>query len=99
MPKIFIVLRQGHTPSPQLAESIFSFLRSRLAAYKRVRRLEFANLPKTVSGKIRRVELRQGEIRRRAANERGEWEFFEEDFLGPAQGDDARAGVARDDVG
>jgi acetyl-CoA synthetase len=99
VPKIFIVLRQGHTPSPQLAESIFSFLRSRLAAYKRIRRLEFANLPKTVSGKIRRVELRQSEIRRRAANERGEWEFFEEDFLGTGQGDDARAGVGRDEIG
>lgn len=82
VPKIFVVLRQGHTPSRQLAESIFSFLRSRLAAYKRIRRLEFADLPKTVSGKIRRVELRQSELRRRAANERGEWEFFEEDFLG-----------------
>jgi acetyl-CoA synthetase len=86
VPKIFIVLRQGHTPSPQLAESIFSFLRSRLAAYKRIRRLEFADLPKTVSGKIRRVELRQSELRRRAANERGEWEFFEEDFLGASDG-------------
>jgi acetyl-CoA synthetase len=99
VPKIFVVLRQGHTPSPELAESIFAFLRLRLAAYKRIRRLEFASLPKTVSGKIRRVELRQSEIRRRAANERGEWEFFEEDFLGTGQGDDARAGVGRDEIG
>jgi Acyl-coenzyme A synthetases/AMP-(fatty) acid ligases len=81
VPKIFVVLRQGHTPSPQLAESILLFLRSRLAPYKRIRRLEFADLPKTVSGKIRRVELRANEVKRRAANERGDWEFFEEDFV------------------
>ena len=59
---------------------IFTFLRAKLAPYKRVRRLEFADLPKTISGKIRRVELRASEAKRRAANEKGKWEFFEEDF-------------------
>ncbi len=82
VPKAFIVLRQGYDPSEELARDIFAFLRARLAPYKRIRRLEFADLPKTISGKIRRVELRASEARRRAANERGKWEFLEEDFPG-----------------
>lgn len=80
VPKVFVVLRQGHTPSAALAQDILAFLRGKLAPYKRVRRLEFAELPKTISGKIRRVELRANEAKRRAAGEKGEWEFFEEDF-------------------
>ena len=80
VPKVFIVLRQGFTPSARLAEEIFAFLRANLAPYKRVRRLEFSDLPKTISGKIRRVELRAQEAKCRAAGEKGKWEFFEEDF-------------------
>jgi acetyl-CoA synthetase len=46
-----------------------------------VRRIEFvAELPKTISGKIRRVELRAQEAERRAAGQRGAHEYFEEDF-------------------
>lgn len=48
--------------------------------FKRVRRLEFAELPKTISGKIRRVELRATEAVRRNADSRGTQEFWEEDF-------------------
>ena len=80
VPKVFVALRQGYSPSAEMAESILAFLRTKLAPYKRIRRLEFAELPKTISGKIRRVDLRNAEARRRAANEKGEWEFFEEDF-------------------
>ena len=80
VPKAFIVLRHGHSPSAELAQDLFAFLRTHLAPYKRVRRIEFADLPKTISGKIRRVELRANEAKRRAEGERGEWEFFEEDF-------------------
>lgn len=80
VPKAFVILRQGFTPSKELAKEIFVFLRENLAPYKRIRRLEFSDLPKTISGKIRRVELRANETKRRAAGERGEWEFFEEDF-------------------
>lgn len=80
VPKAFVILRQGHEPSRELAKDIFSFLRASLAPYKRVRRLEFSDLPKTISGKIRRVELRGIEEARRSAGEKGEWEFFEEDF-------------------
>jgi len=82
VPKCFVSLRHGFTPSAELAEDIFAFLRGRLAPYKRIRRLEFAELPKTISGKIRRVQLRASEAEQRAANQRGEWEFFEEDFGG-----------------
>jgi len=49
-----------------------------LAPYKRIRRLEFSDLPKTISGKIRRVELRKAEGRGPAL--RGALECFEEDF-------------------
>ena len=47
--------------SPELAQSILAFARARLASYKRIRIVEFGELPKTLSGKIRRVELRQRE--------------------------------------
>ena len=56
------------------------FTRARLAPYKRIRRLEFAELPKTISGKIRRVELRRHEDEMRRQDERGLMEFWEEDF-------------------
>ncbi|TFW13327.1 AMP-dependent synthetase [Massilia arenosa] len=59
VPKAFILLRAGHEPSAELARAIFAFAREKLAPYKRIRRLEFADLPKTISGKIRRVELRR----------------------------------------
>ena len=80
VPKAFIILTQGTQPSRELAKEIFLFLRSNLAPYKRVRRLEFSDLPKTISGKIRRVQLRGSEAERRSRGERAEWEFFEEDF-------------------
>ena len=59
------------------AQSIFAFLRERLAPYKRIRRLEFAELPKTISGKIRRVELRQQEAAARAAGRVSAQEFVD----------------------
>ncbi|WP_028239735.1 AMP-binding protein [Stutzerimonas azotifigens] len=81
VPKAFVILAQGRQPDAALAEDIFAFARGHLAPYKRVRRLEFVDeLPKTLSGKIRRVELRKDELRRRDSGERGEREHFEEDF-------------------
>jgi acetyl-CoA synthetase len=78
VPKAFIVLAPGHEPSAETARDIFVFLRRNLAPYKRVRRIQFAELPKTISGKIRRAELRLTEEARAA--ERAPLEFFEEDF-------------------
>jgi acetyl-CoA synthetase len=80
VPKAVVVLKPGHAPTREAALSILQFLRERLAPYKRVRRIEFAELPKTISGKIRRVQLRQAEDERRARDERGALEFWEEDF-------------------
>jgi acetyl-CoA synthetase len=58
VPKAYVVLAAGHEPTEEMARSILEFARDNLAPYKRIRRLEFAALPKTISGKIRRVELR-----------------------------------------
>jgi acetyl-CoA synthetase len=80
VPKVLVALRQGYRPSAELAESILRDLRDKVAPYKRIRRIEFAELPKTISGKIRRVELRANEVRRRASGQKADEEFFEEDF-------------------
>ena len=80
VPKAFLILTQGTAPSRELARDIFAFVRGKLAPYKRIRRIEFADLPKTISGKIRRVQLRAREEEQRSKGARSEWEFFEEDF-------------------
>jgi acetyl-CoA synthetase len=62
VPKAYIALAAGHEPNEETALSILRHARERLAPYQRVRRVEFFDLPKTISGKIRRVELRTREI-------------------------------------
>jgi acetyl-CoA synthetase len=78
VPKAFIALRPGFEPSFDVARGIFKFIRGRLAPYKRVRRIEFCELPKTISGKIRRVQLRGIESTPRL--DRRPSEYWEEDF-------------------
>jgi acetyl-CoA synthetase len=84
VPKAFVVLAAGRDPTRETAMAIFRHSRERLAPYKRVRRIEFADLPKTISGKIRRVDLRthEEEIHRERADtaERAVTEYWEEDF-------------------
>jgi acetyl-CoA synthetase len=81
VPKAYLLLAPGFTPGAALAEAIFAFARQQLAPYKRVRRIEFVSeLPKTISGKIRRVQLRAQEVERQAAGSRGAGEFLESDF-------------------
>jgi acetyl-CoA synthetase len=80
VPKAFVVLKPGQAATRETALDILRFLRGKLSPYKRVRRIEFAELPKTISGKIRRVQLRQVEDERRARGERSPMEFWEEDF-------------------
>jgi acetyl-CoA synthetase len=92
VPKAFLVLRGDAVPSRECALIIFAFVRERLPGFKRIRRVEFSDLPKTISGKIRRVELRAIERQRRAAGERSPSEFWEEDF--PELGDTRRPQVA-----
>ena len=81
VPKAFVTLAAGFSPSRELAAAILAHCRNTLAPYKRIRRIEFAPLPKTISGKIRRIELRQAEAAQRATGERSVYEFFEEDFF------------------
>ena len=82
VPKAFIVLKPGYKPSPELARDVFEFARKNMAPYKRPRIIEFVDqLPKTISGKIRRVQLRRIEKERRERGEKGEHEFFEEEFF------------------
>ena len=71
VPKAFLVLRDGYEPSPELALSIFQHIRASLAPYKRIRRIEISELPKTISGKIRRTELTRLEKQRRLSAEQG----------------------------
>ncbi|NIH83965.1 AMP-binding protein [Amycolatopsis granulosa] len=78
VPKAYVVLAAGHEPDAATAESILAFCREHLAPYKRIRRLEFADLPKTISGKIRRVELRGRE--QASPESRAAGEFREDDF-------------------
>jgi acetyl-CoA synthetase len=85
VPKAYILLTAASSPSAELAQSIMTFCRERVAPYKRIRRIEFADLPKTISGKIRRVELR-GQESSRTESPRGVTEFWEEDFTSPCSG-------------
>jgi acetyl-CoA synthetase len=77
VPKAYVTLAAGHSADEGTAKSIFAYAREHLAPYNRVRRLEFAELPKTISGKIRRVELRHAEASR---TERSASEFRDNDF-------------------
>jgi acetyl-CoA synthetase len=74
VPKAYVVLAAGWEPGPDTAKVLFEHSRDVLAPYKRIRRLEFGDLPKTVSGKIRRIELREAT----AAGSQNE--YREEDF-------------------
>ncbi|CAM2184092.1 4-hydroxybutyrate--CoA ligase 1 [Paraburkholderia sacchari] len=80
VPKAFVIVRQGYEAGPDLAREVFRFSREKLAPYKRIRRLQFSDLPKTISGKIRRVELRRREMERTEEPARQPDEYWEEDF-------------------
>ena len=83
VPKAYIALAAGWAPTAETARAICAHIREHLAPFKRIRRLEFAELPKTISGKIRRVDLRRRETERHAAvgsPPRAPNEFWEEDF-------------------
>jgi acetyl-CoA synthetase len=76
VPKAYVVLAEGWEASASTAETLFAYARERMPPYARIRRLEFADLPKTISGKIRRVELRAAEQEKHADPEtRPEGEF------------------------
>ncbi|WFU44565.1 AMP-binding protein [Bradyrhizobium sp. CB82] len=81
IPKAFVLLTSGAERSPETALSIFRHLHTRLAPFKRIRRIEIVTeLPKTISGKIRRVQLRRLERDDDRADPLRGQEFREEDF-------------------
>lgn len=78
VPKAYVALAPGHEPTRETALEILRHARENLAPYLRVRRVEFYELPKTISGKIRRVELRARENDH--ADDRLTKEWRDEDF-------------------
>jgi len=80
IPKAYIALAPGYEPTKQTAFDILKYAREHLAPYLRVRRLEFYELPKTVSGKIRRVDLRQREQKFADANQSASQEWRDSQF-------------------
>ncbi|WP_280256808.1 AMP-binding protein [Nocardia wallacei] len=84
VPKAYVALAAGWEPDADTAQAILAYARDQLAPYLRVRRVEFAELPKTISGKIRRVELRRREEAAHAAGTPIDTEYRYEDLLPPA---------------
>lgn len=78
IPKAYITLAPGFEPSRETAREIFEFVKARVAPFKRLRRLEIVtDLPKTISGKIRRVQLRSQEANKEM---KGEFEFLADEM-------------------
>jgi len=75
--KAFVVLVPGTDATKELSDKIFTYSRNHLAPYKVPRLIEFVSeLPKTISGKIRRIELRAAEEQRKALKEKSDNEYF-----------------------
>jgi acetyl-CoA synthetase len=83
VPKAFVLLTASTPPSRDTAASILKYCNTRLAPFKRIRRVEFVTeLPKTISGKIRRTQLRKVEYEGVAPEVTRGVEFHEKDVLG-----------------
>ncbi|MEL7157305.1 MAG: AMP-binding protein [Actinomycetota bacterium] len=80
VPKAYVILASGHAPVEETAADILAFVREKVPGYKLIRRLEFADLPKTISGKIRRVDLRGQEDARPGPGPRTDREYLEADL-------------------
>ena len=77
VPKAYLTLTAGHEASAATAESIFDHAKANLSGYQLVRIIEFVDeLPKTISGKIRRVDLRGREAARAAGDDADAAEQF-----------------------
>jgi acyl-coenzyme A synthetase/AMP-(fatty) acid ligase len=75
--KACIVLNAGYAPDQKNADEIFEFAKKNLAHYKIPRIIEFVTeLPKTISGKIRRIELRAIEAQKKVTHQKGENEYY-----------------------
>lgn len=82
VPKAYVALAEGWEANAQTAKDVMAYARDHLAPYLKVRRVEFLDLPKTVSGKIRRVELRKREDAAHQAGQPISTEYRYEDLLG-----------------
>lgn len=80
VPKAYVITALGHEPGEATAADIFSFMREKVSGHKLVRRIEFGDLPKTISGKIRRVELRGHEVGRPDEGRLNDNEYLESDL-------------------
>ncbi|MER6626383.1 AMP-binding protein, partial [Streptomyces sp. NPDC000931] len=82
--KAYVTLAEGVAADALTARAILEYARERLSPHKRVRRLEFTDLPRTSSGKIRRVRLRRAEAERGTVADgvRNPHEYWEEDLPG-----------------
>jgi acetyl-CoA synthetase len=80
VPKAYITLKPGIIKNAETAKDILLFAKESLPPYKRIRKIEFFELPKTISGKIRRVELRKREAKNVASSLKGEFEFWLSEF-------------------
>ena len=66
--KAFVILAEGHEASDEKADEIKAFVRGHLSAFAYPREIEFVDdLPKTLTGKIRRIELREAEREKKQA--------------------------------
>jgi acetyl-CoA synthetase len=83
VPKAYVTLAAGWAADRDTARAILEYARDHLAPYLRVRRIEFAELPKTISGKIRRVELRRREFEAHEAGATITTEYRYEELLPP----------------
>jgi acetyl-CoA synthetase len=82
VPKAYILLIASAAPTRETAQAILTYTNQRLAPFKRIRRLEFVTeLPKTISGKIRRAQLRRVEYEGAASDVTRGVEFHEKDLL------------------
>ncbi|WP_040525434.1 AMP-binding protein [Gordonia effusa] len=82
VPKAYVSLAAGWEPNEETAKAILEYSRDHLAPYLKVRRVEFFELPKTISGKIRRVELQQREASAHGAGQSISTEYRYEDLVG-----------------
>jgi len=80
VPKAYVVVAPGYEPTRETAYEILKYAREHLPPYLRVRRLEFGELPKTISGKIRRVELRGRENDLAASGDASQEEWRDDMF-------------------
>lgn len=82
VPKAYVALAEGWEPNADTAKAVMEYARDHLAPYLKVRRVEFFDLPKTISGKIRRVELRKREGEAHQTGKEIPTEYRYEDLLG-----------------